>query len=76
MLASAASSVRIHVASKEILVIDKGILWSTSATSASATFASNNVIMDVMIEYISTDSREQFFRLDFFCNSSSSSTPS
>ena len=46
VLASAASSVRIHVASKEILVIDREILWSTSATSASATFASNNVIMD------------------------------
>jgi hypothetical protein len=76
VLASAASSVRIHLASKQILAIENDILWSTSATSASATFASNNVIMDVMIEYVSTDSRQQFFRLDFFCNSSINSTPS
>lgn len=67
---SAASSIKISVASKDVLRIANGTLSSFSATFASAGF-----IMDVMIEYISSDDRNQFLQIDFFCNSTSSSSP-
>jgi len=69
--ASAASSLRIVVSSKEVLKIDNGVQLNSSAT-----FASFGLIMDVLIEYISSDARDQFMALDFSCNSTSNAKPS